>query len=333
MDNLLDDVLIGKSAALQKLKFLITKIAACDTSVLISGPSGTGKTFIASLIHQLSDRKNETFIPVNCGAIPSELLESELFGHEKGAFTGALSLRKGRFELADKGTIFLDEIGDMPLSMQVKLLRVLQEHCFERIGSNQTISLNVRFIAATHQNIELAIEQNRFREDLFYRLNVLPLEIPPLSSRRQDIPELIAYFQKKLLQRYNKQACFSPEVLEALQHYEWPGNIRELMNFVERMTMMHEDENIQLQDLDLKFLKKSQIADSAYDFLQLPEKPLDIKKFISEIEKNLICNALEKNDYVTSYAAKYLKIGRTTLIDKIKKYDIRVVKKEADVIS
>ena len=236
--------IIGKSKQIQAVKELIDQVASTQANVLILGESGTGKELIARNIHATSSRCESAFIPVNCAAIPSELLESELFGHEKGAFTGAVSFRQGRFELANNGTIFLDEIGDMPLNMQVKLLRVLQERCFERIGGTKTIKSNVRIIAATHQKLEDNIENGKFREDLYYRLNVFPIHIPSLRDRLEDVPLLVDYFMKTL--RKELAICkLTDSTVEQLSQYDWPGNVRELANIMERLCILFPDKVVE----------------------------------------------------------------------------------------
>lgn len=245
------DKLIGQSAKMRAIKSLILQVAATDTTVLILGQSGTGKDIIASCIHQLSSRLSHPFVPINCGAIPSELIESELFGHEKGAFTGALSRRPGRFEIAKGGTLFMDEIGDMPLPMQVKLLRVIQERQMERVGGNVLIDIDVRLIAATHKQLEDMIEQGQFREDLFYRLNVFPIEVPSLHERKEDIPQIIDYQLNKIHVRANHRVTFTPDALETICEYGWPGNIRELQNFLERMVILYPDHIVDEKKIDL----------------------------------------------------------------------------------
>lgn len=236
--------LVGKSLCIQRIKRLIRKVAACESTVLIEGESGTGKEIIANSIHQLSPRGKMPFIPINCGAIPSELVESELFGHEKGAFTGAATRRVGRFELAQLGTLFLDEIGDMPLSMQVKLLRVIQERKFERIGGHTAIYSDVRIIAATNKNLKTLVEKNLFREDLFYRLHVFPIQVEPLRERTEDIPLLIDFYLEKISKRIPHGTIFSPDAIDLLTQYPWPGNVRELENFLERVIILHRDQLI-----------------------------------------------------------------------------------------
>lgn len=218
--------LVGNSDSIRQVRRLIEQVANTEASVLLLGESGTGKEVVARNIHALSSRHSKPFIPINCGAIPAELLESELFGHEKGAFTGAITSRQGRFELANGGTLFLDEIGDMPLAMQVKLLRVLQERCFERVGSNRSVEVNVRIIAATHRNLEQAIEEGKFREDLFYRLNVFPIDMPPLRARREDLPLLVNELIARIEGENRPSVRIMPGALEALSRYQWPGNVR-----------------------------------------------------------------------------------------------------------
>jgi len=230
--------LIGESAAMSRVTGLIRQVAPFDSSVLVLGDSRTGKEMVARAIHQMSPRRDRPFVAINCGAIPAELLESELFGHEKGAFTGAISSRKGRFEMAEGGTLFLDEIGDMSLPMQVKLLRVLQERVFERVGGNKTQRCDVRIIAATHRNLEQSIHDGGFREDLYYRLSVFPLDLPPLRERLEDLPLLIAEFNQRLSQRGLGAVRFSTAAMQALHAYAWPGNVRELSNLAERMAIM-----------------------------------------------------------------------------------------------
>ena len=247
--------LTGTSPSIRQVRALIEQVASFDTNVLVTGESGTGKELVARTVHGLSDRRNAPFVPINCGAIPPELLESELFGHKKGAFTGAVSDRKGRFELAEGGTLFLDEIGDMPKPMQVKLLRVLQERCFERVGSNTTQPCDVRIVAATHRDLAAAVKAEEFREDLFYRLNVFPIEMPPLKKRATDLPDLL----EELLVQHGADAAggsnlrVSPQALQALAAYDWPGNIRELSNLVERLAILKPTGTIELDDLPEKY--------------------------------------------------------------------------------
>ncbi len=245
--------LIGESTAMARVNGLIRQVSPFDSSVLVLGESGTGKEMVARAIHQQSPRRDKPFVAINCGAIPAELLESELFGHEKGAFTGAISARKGRFEMAEGGTLFLDEIGDMSLPMQVKLLRVLQERVFERVGGNKTQRCDVRIIAATHRNLEQSINDGQFREDLFYRLSVFPLELPALRERLDDMSLLVAEFNQRLARRGLGVARFSAAALQALHVYPWPGNVRELSNLVERMAILFPHGEVRAGDLPEKY--------------------------------------------------------------------------------
>ncbi|MEL7045980.1 MAG: sigma-54 dependent transcriptional regulator, partial [Pseudomonadota bacterium] len=245
--------LVGSSAAMEGIRRLIAQVAPAEASVLILGESGTGKEVVARGVHRLSPRARGPFVPVNCGAIPGELLESELFGHEKGAFTGAISARQGRFEMAAGGTLFLDEIGDMPLQMQVKLLRVLQERCFERVGSNRSQDCDVRVIAATHQDLERRVDEGEFRMDLFYRLNVFPIEVPPLRERVEDVPALVRRFTEILESEQRGQVRIAEDAMVTLMHYPWPGNVRELSNLVERLAILHPDAEVRSAELPERF--------------------------------------------------------------------------------
>lgn len=323
--------IVGNSHEIRCVKELIQQVAKTHASVLISGESGTGKELIARNIHSSSLRSQEPFIAINCGAIPADLLESELFGHEKGSFTGAAVARQGRFELANKGTIFLDEIGDMPIVMQVKLLRVLQEKTFERVGGNKTIHTDVRIIAATNQNLEQQIAANRFREDLFYRLNVFPIPVPALRDRKGDIPELIDFLLAKL--RLEMPVCsFSTAALQRLNSYSWPGNIRELTNIVERICILYPNQEVTLAQLQTQITNIVSVSNS---FSQLEEvimvKPnlltsgFDLKQHIDNLEVTLINEALTNSHGVVSQAARLLGIRRTTLIEKMKKYQINKI--------
>ena len=246
-------MLVGKGNAIQEVRHLIEQVAGTAASVLILGESGTGKEVVARAIHEISDRKDGPFMPVNCGAIPAELLESELFGHEKGAFTGAFAARKGRFELAEGGTLFLDEIGDMPMPMQVKLLRVLQERTFERVGGAKSIKADVRVIAATHQGLEDMIAQGRFREDLFYRLNVFPIETPALRERKDDVPLLLQELMARHEVMHNATLRFTQRAIESLMLHAWPGNVRELSNLVERLLILHPNKIVDVSELPVKY--------------------------------------------------------------------------------
>lgn len=318
-----DDVfcgMIGRSAKMKEVFARITKVAESNSTVLISGPSGTGKELVTQAIHELSHRKESPLVSVNCGAIPSELLESELFGHEKGAFTGALSSRKGRFEHANHGSIFLDEIGDMPLLLQVKLLRVLQSRMIERVGGNETIPVDVRIIAATHRDLEKAVINGDFREDLFYRLNVIPIKIPALKERREDIPILISYFLRKFASADGRNMIkFEDDAFEVMMNYDWPGNVRELENLIERLVILKGGSSIKLQDLPDKFLGNNFKSSGFDQLLNLPDSGLDLKRVISDIEDSLIFQALERTNWNKNQASKLLSMNRTTLIEKIKK--------------
>lgn len=321
--------MIGCSQSILFVNKLVEQVATTDASVLILGESGTGKEMVARNIHALSSRANMPFVAINCGAIPAELLESELFGHEKGAFTGATATRKGRFEMACGGTLFLDEIGDMPLPMQVKLLRVLQERCFQRVGANKEIAANVRIIAATHRNLSHAITAGTFREDLFYRLNVFPIELPPLRERAEDVPLLCNEFILQMEQIQRPLIHLMPEVIHALSLYHWPGNIRELANLLERLSILHPHEVITVDHLPImirgNFFKEDK---DSTDSLNSPlvedfkKTGLALKEYLRQAEIAHIMNALEATHWVVARAAKRLKMQRTTLVEKIRKYGL-----------
>lgn len=333
--------LVGTSRAIQKVRDSITQVAKTDVNVLILGESGTGKEVVSRNIHYHSERRKKPFVPVNCGAIPSELLESELFGHEKGAFTGAVSSRAGRFELAEGGTLFLDEIGDMPLSMQVKLLRVLQEKTFERVGGNKTIKSDVRIVAATHQNLEKAIEDGKFREDLYYRLNVFPIEMPALRERSEDIVFLLNDLISRIESENRGSIRLSPAAVMALCQYNWPGNVRELANLVERLVVMYPFGVVDAKDLPEKFRQDYAssgvngtepdvvMADSQYQIptslqsLSIPSEGIDLKNYLSTLEQDYIRQALEEANGIVARAAERLNMRRTTLVEKMKKYGLQ----------
>jgi DNA-binding NtrC family response regulator len=313
--------LIGDSDLMQQVFQFIEKIAATSSTVLICGESGTGKELVAKAIHYNSDRKDEPMIPVNCGAIPEDLLESELFGYEKGAFTGAIKTRIGRFELADRGTIFLDEIGDMSPGLQVKILRVLQEHEFERVGGVKSIKVDIRIVAATHRDLEKAVKQGVFREDLYYRLNVIPITIPPLRERTSDIPLLTHHFMKKF-NRGKKQNIkgVSQESMNTLLRYHWPGNVRELENIIERMVILKGEGIIEKEDLPEKLLGAE--WSDGIPSLEIPESGISFNTAVSEFEKELMLRALNKTNWIKNRAAKLLQLKRTTLIEKMKKIQL-----------
>ncbi|MBO9665273.1 MAG: sigma-54-dependent Fis family transcriptional regulator [Bdellovibrio sp.] len=313
------DQIVGSSEQIQNVLRLIERVADSDSTVLVTGESGTGKELIARAIHYNSPRATGPFIPINCGAIPAELLESELFGHMKGAFTGAIANRIGRFEMADGGTIFLDEIGDLEPSLQVKLLRALQERSFEPVGSTKTVSVNVRVIAATNINLDEAVEEGRFREDLYYRLNVIPLQVPALRERKTDIPLLLNHF----MEIFNKNkgrglTGIAPDALEALTNYPWPGNIRELENLVERMTILKGQGSIEVSDLPPKYKTIKPVTLDAGS-LEIPDSGMDFNTAVDTFENNLILKALEKTGWNRNQAAALLRLNRTTLVEKIKK--------------
>ena len=330
---------VGSSAPMRKIRDLIARVADFDTSVLILGASGTGKELVARAVHQMSGRRDKPFVAINCGAIPAELLESELFGHEKGAFTGAVSARKGRFELAEGGTLFLDEIGDMSMSMQVKLLRVLQERVFERVGGNHSQRCDVRIVAATHRDLETAIASDRFREDLYYRLNVFPIEMPSLRERIGDLPELIAEFSARLRGRGLMPAIFSEGALRAMAAYDWPGNVRELANLVERMAIMSPATPVLLRDLPQRYRSsddqamavavEASIAVGECEGVSLEERAMllpndgiDLRDHLAQVEVGLIRQALSLSDGIVAGAAKLLHVKRTTLVEKLRKYEL-----------
>lgn len=315
------DKLIGQSEPIRKIRRLINQVSHSDTTVLILGQSGTGKEVIASCIHYLSSRKDKILVPINCGAIPNELMESELFGHEKGAFTGALTRRAGRFEIATGGTIFLDEIGDMPLQMQVKLLRVIQERVIDRVGGSASIKVDVRLIAATNQHLEDMIQKELFREDLYYRLNVFPIHVPALCERSEDIPALIDYHLDKIYERLKHRVIFTDRAKEILCNYNWPGNIRELENFLERMVILHRDCVLDEKDIEPTYKRKLSAKLPMHPILST-ESPLNIKEYIANVERQIIQFALEQSNGIVRHAAEYLSLGRNTLIEKMKKYNL-----------
>ncbi|CAK0744413.1 Transcriptional regulator FleQ [Gammaproteobacteria bacterium] len=338
--------MVGTSPALRFIRNLMQQVAGTDASVLILGESGTGKEVVARNLHDHSNRRQGPFVPVNCGAIPADLLESELFGHEKGAFTGAISARPGRFELAEGGTLFLDEIGDMSLTMQVKLLRVLQERCFERVGGTKTLQADVRIIAATHRNLEGLIATGQFRDDLYYRLNVFPIEVPPLRERPEDVPLLIDEIVSRLEAEKRGSVRFSETAKAILMRYSWPGNVRELSNLVERLTILYPYGLVDGHDLPSKYrgsnemsipaateapppsgrvvLTQAVVDDPLTNLLpELPEEGVDLKALLNNLESSLIRQALERHGGVVAHAAAFLKMRRTTLVEKCRKYGLQ----------
>jgi sigma-54 specific flagellar transcriptional regulator A len=349
----------GQSAAIQQVNRLICQVAPFDTNVLILGESGTGKEVVARAIHAASRRSSKPFVAINCGAIPSELLESELFGHEKGSFTGALGTRKGRFELAEGGTIFLDEIGDMNPTMQVKLLRVLQERVFERVGSSVSLCCNVRVIAATHRDLDVAMSNGTFREDLYYRLNVVPVEVPPLRERAVDMPALIESLAARVADVHAVNVRFSAAAVQALQQYRWPGNVRELANLIERMAIQSGGAEVGVGDLPPRYrpgdwvetlqpeppvvelpvalagAAAAQIAEDPIEErlallpapvngieVELPAGGLDLRQLLESLEQRLIIQALDSAGGTVAHAASLLGLRRTTLAEKLRKYGL-----------
>lgn len=317
------DNIIGQSEEIRKVLSMIERVADSDSTVLVTGESGTGKELVAKAIHYNSPRSTKAFVPINCGAIPAELLESELFGHVKGAFTGAIANRAGRFEVASGGTIFLDEIGELSLPLQVKLLRVLQERRFEPVGSAKTQDADVRIIAATNVDLAKAVQRGQFREDLYYRLNVIPLPIPALKQRRGDIPLLLHHFVQHFNTTKNRNLTgFSSESLEALYHYAWPGNIRELENLVERLAILKGNGIVEEIDLPDQY-RNHRSASPVSESLEIPDGGMDFNSAVDAYENLLILQALEKTGWNRNQAAALLKLNRTTLVEKIKKKGLR----------
>ena len=341
--------LVGTSAEVQRIRQIMGQVADKEVTVLITGESGTGKEVVARNLHMNSRRAGKPFVPINCGAIPPELLESELFGHEKGAFTGAIATRVGRFELAEGGTLFLDEIGDMPLPMQVKLLRVLQEHCYERVGGTRTIHTDVRIFAATHKNLETMIDAGTFRQDLYYRVNVFPIEMPALRERADDIPFLLNELISRLEHEKRGSVRFNSSAIASMCRHPWPGNVRELANLVERMAILHPHGIVGVHDLPPKFrhLADEEIVSmESLPVLQapppsdpkvgspqalLPLNGLDLKEYLANLEKDLIEQALNDSGGIVARAADRLNIRRTTLVEKMRKYDMQRKVEEDDL--
>ena len=344
--------LVGQGAAMSRIRRMVQQVAPSDATVLILGESGTGKEVVARNVHQLSNRRDKPFIPLNCGAIPAELLESELFGHEKGAFTGAFSSRPGRFELAEGGTLFLDEIGDMPMPMQVKLLRVLQERTYERVGGRESRKADVRVIAATHRNLEERIALGEFREDLYYRLNVFPIETAPLRELADDLPLLVAEMIGRLEREGRGTLALAPSALNVLCAHGWPGNVRELANLIERLSILFPDQPVEAHDLPARYIEGLDLSSlsslvaaapevHATSFEggsevelapnlttrspvhpALPDDGIDLKAYLDGLEVQLINEALERTDGVVAQAARLLGVRRTTLVEKMRKYQL-----------
>jgi sigma-54 specific flagellar transcriptional regulator A len=354
------DLLLGESPPMRTLREQVRRVAQTDSTVLVLGESGTGKELVARTVHLQSPRAARPFVAVNCGAIPGELMESELFGHERGAFTGALNARKGRFELAGRGTLFLDEIAEMSPPLQVKILRVLQEKCFERVGGNEVLTAQSRIVAATHRDLEQQIGLGRFREDLYYRLNVFPVQVPPLRQRGQDILQLAEHALQRLEAQGLGRVRFGDGVQQALLSYRWPGNVRELQNLMERLLILHAGSIVRLADLPPKLraggdlgrdlgrdLNVTEAAlpelatntaaeDDEQEGLQalmqamtepalqpvLPEEGMDLRAYLEQIERSLIEQALQRSRHVIAHAAQHLGLRRTTLVEKIRKYGL-----------
>ncbi|HEU4531904.1 MAG TPA: sigma-54 dependent transcriptional regulator [Steroidobacteraceae bacterium] len=339
----------GPSNAARAVREQIAQVARFNTTVLVLGESGTGKEVVARQIHLLSNRTSGPFVPVNCGAIPAELLESELFGHERGAFTGAISSRQGRFEIAQGGTLFLDEIGEMSPHMQVKLLRVLQSRSFERVGSSQTLEADVRIIAATHRDLEGEVRAGRFREDLYFRLNVFPIQMPALRERTHDFPALVQSFHQHLELRGHVPVTFDDSALAALTCHAWPGNIRELENLLERLSVMQPGAQLGAHDLPERYRPLGLAAACIESVTGIPAAPpaieqpepealapareartriplpaggVCLKTLLAELERDLVEQALLRADGVVSRAARLLKLGRTTLLEKMRKLQL-----------
>src|SRR5210317_567314 len=316
------DNIIGNSPAIQPVFSRMEKMLHTDSTVLILGESGTGKELVARAIHYNGTRREKPFIDINCGAIPADLLESELFGHVRGSFTGAIADKPGKFEVANKGTIFLDEIGSMPLHLQMKLLRVLQEQEVERVGSSLKVRLDVRVISATNSDLEERVKSGEFREDLYYRLNVIPILLPPLRDRREDIPLLAKHFLKKICIDMNRpQLELTAEAIRDLENYGWPGNVREMENVIERAIALNDGDVIGQNDLPSRISGTAERKDNL-PILHIPEEGLDLAETMEKVERTLIKQAMDKSRNIKARAAALLNLNRTTLVEKIKRYDM-----------
>jgi transcriptional regulator with PAS, ATPase and Fis domain len=310
-------LLIGEHPLMQKIEAMARRVSATDATILLTGESGTGKELVARALHNLSPRAAHPFVPVNCAALPEDLLESELFGHLRGAFTGALSSRVGMFQLADGGTILLDEVGEMPLPLQAKLLRVLQNHEVRPVGSDQSLSVNIRVIASTNKDLQREVEKSTFREDLFYRLQVIPIHLPPLRARRSDIPLLVRNFLEKNNRKYNREVQIAEETLVYLWEYDWPGNVRELENLLERLVVLNET-NVLRPD-DLPSYIRSFISEKRLPQTQFVGSDVDLRQVMEQFESRLIDEALRRSNGNKSAAAQMLGLKRTTLVAKLRK--------------
>ncbi len=316
------DGIVGKSEKMQAVFNLVKRVADSDSTILINGETGTGKGLIAKAIHGTSFRCKKPFVSINCGAIPENLLESELFGHVKGAFTGATAPKTGKFEVADGGTIFLDEIGDMSHDLQVKILKVLEERSFEPVGGCKTVKVDVRIVAATHRDLEEEVQKGNFREDLFYRLYVIPVKLPALRERRSDIPHLISHFMNCLNSTKTTEITgISGDAVTMLMQHNWPGNVRELLNVIERMVVLKGSGELSGSDLPEKL--KSNLPKTRFSAPEITSEGLCLNTAVSDFEKRLIYQSLEKTKWVKNRAAKLLHVKRTTLVEKIKRYDLK----------
>ena len=319
-NNALSNPLVGNSARMHIVRALIARLANSNSTVLITGESGTGKELAARAIHELSPRQNGCFVPVNCGAIPEELLESELFGHVRGAFTGAVNARQGRFQFAHGGTLFLDEISEMSAKLQVKLLRVLQERQFEPVGSDSPVQVDVRVVAATNRDLRVAVRERRFREDLFYRLNVLPLELPPLRERDADVVLLIHHFLSLHACRKGKMAIqVNEDAMAIMKRYSWPGNVREVENLVERLVVLNEDGIVRPTELPDYVIHNATPKHQTTAQVFLPSDGVDLDAFLDKIEDGFIQQALERSRGNKTLAAELLNLNRTTFIERLRK--------------
>jgi transcriptional regulator with PAS, ATPase and Fis domain len=314
--------IIGQSSKMREVFDLVDKVADCDSTILINGETGTGKGLVAKAIHQKSRRIDKPYISINCGAIPENLLESELFGHVRGAFTGATSSKQGKFELADGGTILLDEIGDMSSDLQVKVLKVLEEGEFEQVGGSKTIKVDVRIIAATHRDLCEEVQKGNFREDLYYRLYVIPLLLPSLKDRKSDIPYLVSYFINQSNQKNDRQVNgVAEDAMAMMMSHSWPGNVRELKNMIERMVVLKGEGKITVADLPGE-LKKAHPCEPT-STIEISDEGICLNSAVTEFEKALILQSLEKTKWVKNKAAKLLHLNRTTLVEKIKRHQLQ----------
>ena len=314
--------IIGQSNKMREVFDLVEKVADCDSTILLNGETGTGKGLVAKAIHQKSRRINKPYISINCGAIPENLLESELFGHVRGAFTGATSSKQGKFELADGGTILLDEIGDMSSDLQVKVLKVLEEGEFEQVGGSKTLKVDVRIIAATHRDLCEEVQKGNFREDLYYRLYVIPLLLPSLKDRKSDIPYLASYFTNQSNQKNDRQVDgITEDAMAMLMSHSWPGNVRELKNLIERMVVLKGEGKITVADLPVE-LKKAHPCEPT-STIEISDEGICLNSAVTEFEKALILQSLEKTKWVKNKAAKLLHLNRTTLVEKIKRHQLQ----------